>query len=194
MLYPHLITEIYLLYKNYPIKGDESLELWKQSEDEKGKYLCGSVDGDERGIFILKDNYDKYIGYLLCDMMHGEGAIINKDNDIVYKGEFKNGKKSGKGKMKINNDIYEGEFKKDLFDGKGVYYYSNGNKWEGKFRKGKRHGMGAFTKKGEMNSLVTFYFNDKLQWNFTKALEDKLKWRDADFKKENTKENNINTV
>ena len=52
--------------------------------------------------------------------------------------------------------------------------------------------MGTFTKKGEINSLVTFYFNDKLHWNFSKALEDKLKWRDADFKPENNK--NINTV
>ena len=124
--------------------------------------------------------------------MHGEGAIINKDNEVIYKGEFKNGKKSGIGKMIIKKDVYEGEFRNDLFDGKGVYYYSNGNKWEGKFRKGKRHGMGTFTKKGEINSLVTFYFNDKLHWNFSKALEDKLKWRDADFKPENNK--NINTV
>ena len=192
VLYPHLIKEIYLLYKNYPIKGDDSLELWRQTEDEKGKYLCSILDGEERGIFILKDHYDKYIGYLLCGMMHGEGAIINKDNEVIYKGEFKNGKKSGIGKMIIKKDVYEGEFRNDLFDGKGVYYYSNGNKWEGKFRKGKRHGMGTFTKKGEINSIVTFYFNDKLQWNFSKALEDKLKWRDADFKPENNK--NINTV
>ena len=64
VLYPHLIKEIYLLYKNYPIKGDDSLELWRQTEDEKGKYLCSILEGEERGIFILKDHYDKYIGYL----------------------------------------------------------------------------------------------------------------------------------
>ena len=28
---------------------------------------------------------------------------------------------------------------------------------------------------------VTFYYNDKLEWNFTKILNEKIKWRKMSF-------------
>ena len=32
-----------------------------------------------------------------------------------------------------------GYLKNDKFEGNGVYHYANGNRWKGKFKKGKRH-------------------------------------------------------
>ena len=41
-----------------------------------------------------------------------------------YEGEWRNGKKEGKGIYYYNNgDRYEGEFKNNKRDGAGIYYY-----------------------------------------------------------------------
>ena len=43
-------------------------------------------------------------------------------NGDVYKGEFKAGKKEGRGKLTLaNGDIYDGEFKADMKEGHGTY-------------------------------------------------------------------------
>ena len=182
--FPQFIKEITLLNNNYPINKN-TIETWNKTDDEKGIYLRGESKEKERGVFIFRDNYDKFIGNLLCGEMEGEGAIINKDNNVTYKGTFKRGKKHGKGKeiiyKKRKYDMYEGTYKNDKFEGNGVYHYANGNRWEGKFKKGKRHGMGNFFKEGESEPIITFYYNDKLEWNFTKTLNEKIKWRKMSF-------------
>lgn len=182
--FPQFIKEITLLNKHYPI-NQNTIETWNKTDDEKGIYLRGESKEKERGVFIFRDNYDKFIGNLLHGEMEGEGAIFNKDNNVKYKGTFKRGKKHGKGKdiiyKKGKYDIYEGSYKNGNFEGNGVYYYANGNRWEGKFKKGKRHGMGNFFKKGEKEPIITFYYNDKLEWNFTKTLNEKVKWRKNSF-------------
>jgi hypothetical protein len=75
----------------------------------------------------------------------------------VYKGEFSQGQKSGKGFLYYPSGIfififwcsgvesdfliiatgmtYEGNFKNDLFNGTGTLAYPNGYKWEGKVYK-----------------------------------------------------------
>lgn len=89
-------------------------------------------------------------------------------NKNVYEGNFKNGKRCGKGKMKYsccrcciydgewrNNfyhgkgkvvycrkRTYEGEFRYGYYDGEGKMAYSNGNVYNGKWKDGRKHGVG----------------------------------------------------
>ena len=55
----------------------------------------------------------------------------------------KEGKYDGKGIFYFKNgDIYEGEYKNGFREGKGIYKYANGEKYEGDFIKGKADGFG----------------------------------------------------
>ena len=62
-----------------------------------------------------------------------------------YTGEFKNGKKEGKGRIEYNSGeikSYEGGWKKDKPDGFGKEIYINGAFYEGHFLKGLKNGRG----------------------------------------------------
>ena len=67
------------------------------------------------------------------------------DGDI-YEGEFKNGKRHGKGIYTFaDGEKHIGEFKNDTLNGRGISFFISGNKYEGEFKNGKRHGRGVFT-------------------------------------------------
>ena len=61
----------------------------------------------------------------------------------VYGGEFKYGKKHGKGKMLYNDGrVYEGDWKGNKKNGKGKYSHPEGAVYEGDWLDGKKHGKG----------------------------------------------------
>ena len=64
-----------------------------------------------------------------------------------YDGEFKNGKKDGKGTMTYKNEYeYEGDWKDDLREGKGIYINKKTkDKYEGDFKSNKAEGKGIAT-------------------------------------------------
>ena len=43
-----------------------------------------------------------------------------------------------------NGDKYEGDYKTGKKEGKGIYYYNNGERYEGDFKNDKREGKGIF--------------------------------------------------
>lgn len=66
-----------------------------------------------------------------------------------YRGEFKAGRKHGKGaKTWVNGDRYEGEFVEDRKEGPGVYVFGRGRwageRYEGAFVNDRRHGYGVY--------------------------------------------------
>ena len=76
-----------------------------------------------------------------------------------YIGNKINGKKEGKGIYFYTNGCkYEGYFKNDKKNGTGIFYYNNGDKYEGNFEEGNYEGKGIF------------YFNngDRYEGNFEK--------------------------
>ena len=114
---------------------------------------------------IIKDSINKgeievinYEGDMSNDLFNGYGFLIQKTYTIneykkydflyekEYKGQFKNGKENGKGKIKYNNGInnesyqYTGNFVDGLRDGFGIITYPDNyfiQKYEGFFKEDK---------------------------------------------------------
>merc|ERR1712150_35326 len=82
------------------------------------------------------------------------------ESNATYKGEFKNGFKTGKGKLyegDLENNLrhgngieyysgdsvrYNGDWKNGLYDGAGQYFDENKSYYIGSFKEGKFHGIG----------------------------------------------------
>ena len=63
-----------------------------------------------------------------------------------YIGEFKDNKRHGHGKLKLENgDLYEGGFAEGAFHGHGVYDWASGISYEGEWVHGQPQGPGAMT-------------------------------------------------
>ncbi len=61
----------------------------------------------------------------------------------------------GKGiKVFSNGDRYDGEFKKGTFEGEGVFQSSKGYKYSGKFKDGKKNGYGVWISERIENSIA----------------------------------------
>jgi hypothetical protein len=72
-------------------------------------------------------------------------ATIRYLSGSWYKGEIRNGYKSGQGEECMKGGIrYIGQFKNDRFDGQGVMLWPNGDKLTGKWRSSKLVGVGTY--------------------------------------------------
>ena len=82
--------------------------------------------------------FSKYEGNFKNGNFEGLGRMIYANGDI-YKGEWNEGKRSGKGFWKsLKGDYsYEGDWKNGLPDGFGIMIYKNGTREQGKFKDGK---------------------------------------------------------
>jgi len=69
----------------------------------------------------------------------------------------------GTGVLKFpSGDEYKGSFKRHLFDGWGTYCYANGDKYEGPWKHGEKHGAkGTFTRAADSTELVVGWRHDK---------------------------------
>jgi hypothetical protein len=80
-------------------------------------------------------------------VLHGRGEYVSQD--FRYAGEFKYGKKQGRGQYTFaNGDRYEGDFANDLPNGKGKYQFASGDVYEGEIVAGRISGMGVYVTKG----------------------------------------------
>ena len=77
---------------------------------------------------------------------NGNGKMYDaNNNNLIFEGQFLNGKKNGKGKEydKDGNMIFEGEYLNGLKNGKGKEYYKYGKlKFEGNYLNVKNNGKG----------------------------------------------------
>ena len=61
---------------------------------------------------IKYEDGKKYIGEINNDLPNGKGTLYNKDNVILYEGDFIDGKKEGNGALYFEEgNYYKGEFK-----------------------------------------------------------------------------------
>ena len=121
---------------------------WSQSIDCQGNILMGPfIDGEitGKGIKYSYLNNILYKGDFVENKKEGKGEEISNEGQFV--GNFFNDKKNGEGKMiyALSGDIYEGNYKDDLFDGKGYYKYNmSGQQYTGEFKNGLMHGKGLY--------------------------------------------------
>jgi len=116
--------------------------------------------------------------------------IGDKDYNPQYKGEVKREYIifgdyiiEGVGSLTYSDgDKYEGEWKDGQKHGQGTYTWSNGNKYVGEFKDGKKHGQGTFTwsngKKyvGEFKNGIQ---NGQGTLTFPNGKKFKGKWKDG---------------
>ena len=133
-----------------------------------GRQYIGTFYNDEfAGWNILVNNQGIiYVGLFNHDILNGKGLYYNSTNEYIYKGDFKdfkktgygeeisdgvkyvgdfnNDKKNGNGKIILNNnDIYKGMFIDDKFNGKGEYKWNDKKReYKGNFVDGKMNGNG----------------------------------------------------
>lgn len=75
---------------------------------------------------------------------HGWGMHYNESE--TYAGEFKDGKKCGKGVLKYANGWkYSGDFENDVCEGVGELVHDKGDTYKGQFHNGQCHGQGTAT-------------------------------------------------
>mmetsp|Transcript_53465 Transcript_53465/g.68608 ORF Transcript_53465/g.68608 Transcript_53465/m.68608 type:complete len:484 (+) Transcript_53465:94-1545(+) len=61
----------------------------------------------------------------------------------------------------ITGDKYVGGFKRHMFDGFGTYYYANGDKYEGHWKKGEKHGEEGTFSSADGTTLTVSWKNDR---------------------------------
>ena len=122
---------------------------WGMILDKKGSIFIGPFF-DEKGVtgwgekFTLRKRA-VYKGEFMDGEKSGKGEEDSNEGSFV--GNFYHDKKNGKGKMiyKLSGDIYEGDYKNDLFDGQGHYIWkTSGQQYTGDYKNGLMEGKGLF--------------------------------------------------
>ena len=95
-----------------------------------------------------------YEGEYLNGKRNGKGKEYDYNGNLKFEGEYLNGKKQGKGKEYSSKIlIFEGEFLNGKRNGKGKDFLFGTLLFEGEYLNGKRHGKGK-----------EYFFNDKLKF------------------------------
>ena len=82
--------------------------------------------------------------------MTGEGTLTCRDREILYDGQFYNGKFHGKGRLSRTDnqqysqpfEVYHGEWSHGRKNGQGMYNYDQHSHYTGEFRNDTKHGRG----------------------------------------------------
>lgn len=138
-------------------------------KDVKDKEITLEINGEEYS--------GKYTGQLEDDVPNGSGKFSMKEDDdyLIYSGKWKEGKFSGKGKLKTNiyiidfsgtqtEGIYNGETLNGEASGDGSFEAVNSDKvkykYSGEFKKGTFHGQGTTTYESDEYYTKTGTYQD----------------------------------
>ncbi len=117
-----------------------TLEDTVHKEIYRGDFCGGKRHG--KGELSDTNGSWKHYGDFHNGYRHGHGVYLSPR--LEYRGAIKYGFAHGKGFYSIidaTSFTYDGEFRYGLYSGKGVLKFSNGNRVEGDFLKGKMHGL-----------------------------------------------------
>jgi len=90
------------------------------------------------------DEHGVYEGEYRDGKKNGRGVLVWADGDR-YDGEWKDSKMHGRGKFSDENGVYEGEYRDGKKNGSGVLVWADGDRYEGEWKDSKTHGRGKFS-------------------------------------------------
>ena len=105
----------------------------------------------------LKTNKIIFKGQYLNGKRHGKGTEYNSKGNKLFEGSYINGKKCGKGKeySNIGNKlIFEGEYKNNERDGAGKEYFNGKVIFDGKYLDGKIWNGKGFSNDGKVDFVI----------------------------------------
>lgn len=129
------------------VEGQGTL-IWRFNKDGKayeGRGVGTKSAGRWTGHYVYSDpNRLRFEGD-----ENARGVIVWVNGDR-YEGDFREGKRTGRGILTFGRgewegDRYEGDFQDGARTGRGIYTWANGDRYEGDFRDGEHHGRGTFT-------------------------------------------------
>ena len=132
---------ISLNIKNYAVSYDLLNEIL-----DKLKIIINAVNSNQKKTTIVNQikNLINITNQYIIDHKNSNDFFNQPIKyGCKYIGEYKDGKKEGKGIYYYEDGgKYVGDFKNDEFNGKGIYYCNNGNRYEGELKNGKCEGKG----------------------------------------------------
>ena len=102
-----------------------------------------------------------YVGLFNKSGLNGKGLRYNQEIDHIYKGDFMDGLRHGKGKDYRSKIKYEGDFRKDKKCGKGKILFESGDTYEGEFNDNKFNGYGHYIWAKNKNEYKGNYLDGK---------------------------------
>ena len=142
---PDLSGPIWLAAHNKPCK------MWNPGPKPgntltwSGDCVDGKASGWGRQVWLSRIGEIVYEGEFHDGKEHGRGIKTYAD-ESRYEGEWRNGKKHGHGTNTwASGGRYEGDFVDGKRNGHGVLKKANGDRYEGEWRYGKHHGQGTIT-------------------------------------------------
>jgi hypothetical protein len=142
----------YVTFRWFSVNNDDEDATQEDDDESSDNYFNNNKIFYYEGMFSENNKYhgkgkisfkngDKYEGYFVNGNMEGKGVYYYYKRDRLnrekYEGDFIKNKKEGRGVLSFNcstgfcYERYEGGFKNDKIEGNGIYYYPNGDKYEG---------------------------------------------------------------
>ncbi|MDR1609071.1 MAG: hypothetical protein LBT38_11805 [Deltaproteobacteria bacterium] len=122
-------------------KGLSKAEAYTKVTNDRSDYLLSRLKNNSNNTITTKLNTNSNSNCVSGNCKNGIGVWEN--DEYTYAGEYKNGKKHGKGveRRKKGNQylVYNGNFVNDTFSGSGILYINNGRENPyifGEFRNG----------------------------------------------------------
>ncbi len=146
--------------------GGYTIISWVEENNKLYRYACWSDQSDECSEDIEKKLMGERIVRGSSSTLKGSSSTLNGFHTYayesgIYRGNWINGKKNGKGTYKWKNgDMYVGDWLNDKKNGKGTFTWNNGDKYVGDWLDDKHSGNGTFTWENG-DKYVGEFVNDK---------------------------------
>ncbi|CDW86305.1 protein kinase domain containing protein [Stylonychia lemnae] len=112
-------------------------------EKRQGQIAENFTKQDDDMILAVRDNGKIISASEYKDCLPNGQVLIQHQDQIIFDGQYKNGKAYGKGMQITSNGCrYVGHFENDVKSGFGLYYYSNGNIHAGMWSNNEQNGFG----------------------------------------------------
>ena len=162
--------KIFVILLVYEIEEEQDNKGFGKITFKNDNYYIGQIldlKMNGKGTLYNKNNVIIYEGNLINNKYEGNGKLFY-DNGNYYDGEFVDNKEHGKGKLykKINNILYDimydGDWNNGKYEGNGKLIYEDGNYYIGEFVNGKPLGKGKLYEKN--NNLRICFWEKGRKW------------------------------